>query len=355
MKISPVNMFYSQNSTNIRGRKTTAPAFRSNDRTSFGTILDRQIEELRETFDNEIKPFFEENKPKYIQIGKIGYDSQEKLKIINGFSQELFQKRFTLEENPVLQKVKKSVEPYEQYRQNIKTFERTSNFIQNSEIYSTPEIKNFIEKNRTKIYQDTEEFEKLKPLHDKYEQTKEIINTELEKNGVSSRPEFVEKLQKLDYQNKESVMLMLVSGYPEVVKITTDAEKLFKDYDEKKEPVYKLMERAEKLNYETQDFQMNTLANRAHIDDEIDNFLDRNKNYISENLKVDEIKAVYSELLEESDHIIEKHTNSLEEYYISHPVKTSPRIIDRALNAQNHVNKKLNALLLQEKQKFYNT
>ena len=354
MKISPVNIFCIQNQQNIRSRKTTASSFRSNDRTSFGTILDRQIAELKETFDSEINPFFEEIKPKYIQIGKIGYDSQEKLKIVNNYTQKLFQKRFTYEENPVLQKVKKYVEPYEQYRQNIKTFERTSNFIQNSEIYSTPEIKKFIEKNKAKIYQDAEEFEKLKPLHDKYEQTKDLISTELEAKVIQNRPEFAKKIEELNYQNKEAVMLMLVSGYPEVLKLTTDAGNLFKDYNEKKEPLYKLMERAEKLSYDAQDFQMNTMENRAHIDDEIDSFLKRNKNYLSENLSEDEIKTVYSELLEKADSIIEKNTQSLDKYYTSHQIKISPRVIDRTLNAQNRVNKKLNALLLQEKQKIYN-
>lgn len=267
----------------------------------------------------------------------------------------MFNKKFTYQENTVLKNVKKSVEPYEKYLKNIKEFEKTSGFIQNNENYSTAEIRQFIKKSTPKIYQGSEEFEKLKPLYDKYELTKDNIDAELDAAGIQTRPEFAKQLEKLDTQNKEAVMIMLISGYPEMLKITTDAQKLFKDYSEKNEPLYKLLERTEKLNEDTQNFIKNNIDNSTRIDNEIELFLEKNKNYKEVNLSAEEIKTTYIELINQTDKIIEKHTGVLNSYYNSQKIKVSPRIIDKTLKAQERVNKKLNELLLQEKQKFYHT
>lgn len=355
MRILPVSFTYASNINQMYRIKKENTSLKSNDQISFGTILDRQIGELKQTFEDEILPFKEKNLPKYIQIGKIGYDSQEKLKIAKDYAQELFNKKFTYQENTVLKNVKKSVEPYEKYLKNIKEFEKTSGFIQNNENYSTAEIRQFIKKSTPKIYQGSEEFEKLKPLYDKYELTKDNIDAELDAAGIQTRPEFAKQLEKLDTQNKEAVMIMLISGYPEMLKITTDAQKLFKDYSEKNEPLYKLLERTEKLNEDTQNFIKNNIDNSTRIDNEIELFLEKNKNYKEVNLSAEEIKTTYIELINQTDKIIEKHTGVLNSYYNSQKIKVSPRIIDKTLKAQERVNKKLNELLLQEKQKFYHT
>lgn len=357
MKILPVNIFRHRDLSITNSKKdknaVLSTPFTSNDTAHFGSILDMQIGELKEIFENEINPFIEKNKPMYIQIGKIGYDSQEKLKLAKNLNQQLFNKKFDLENNITIKKVEKTVEPYRKYLDNIKEFEQTSRFILNSKYYATPEMVRFIEKSRPKIYQGSTEFSKIKPVYDEYNQTKQNIDNDLNNIGLQSNPEFARKLKDLDNQNRTAVMLMLVSGYPDMLKLSGDAEKLFKDYKEHTQPVFKLMEQTERLTYDTRHFQEHSLSNRSELDKEIKDFIDANKNYKSENLTEEEINTVYNEFIIAADNTINSHAKKLETFVKDNPFKVSPRIIDKTLKAQQRTNKQLSILLQKAKEEFY--
>ena len=353
MKILPLVSYKTNNTRNFENNKkqiSMTPVFTSNDSAQFGTVLDSQIFNLKEIFDKEINPYINQNKPKFTQIGKIGYDSQEKLKLAQNLSQQLFNKKIDFENQNTFKKVKKVIDPYEKYLSNIKEFEYTSKIILNNENYATPEIKNFIKKNTHKIYQEDEEFNKIKPLYEEYNSTKEELNQNLDKININNKPDFTRRLKVLDKTNREAVMLILVSGYTDMIKLSTEAEDLFIDYKEKNEPNFKLMERANRLYYAAQQFQEQTMNNNS-IDSEINYFLLENKNYISENLTKSEISTEYNELFNKTDNIINLHAQKLNEFYKENPIKTSPRIIDKTLKAQEKVNKQLNQMLLAEKQK----
>ena len=354
MKILPVtinnyNQLYQSNPPKYQ--KISQPAFCGQDTFKTGSILDSEINNIKEELKATVDPYKIKYKDKFIQIGKIGYASQEKLKLAKEYQKQMFEKQFNATNNDTFKKIEKVTDLYKNYTQGINNFERTAEFIQSREIYSTPQLLNAIEKNRPKIYRDKEEFEKIKPLYNKYQNTKSKIDEELNRLTEKQNTEFAEKRTKLDEQNKEAVFIFLASGYMDMQNIYKDAKSLFADYEQKKYPQYELLQRAEKLNECIDRFKKN-LNYSEENQTNWDKFIETNKNYENFPLSTEEIKEKYETNLRTADKIIQKHTQNLEEYYLKNPVKLSPRIVSRALNAQNKGNTRINTRLLTEKEKY---
>lgn len=318
-----------------------------------GSILDREISDLKEVFNTEIYPIIEKNRDRFNQTGKIGYDSQEKLKLIQSMEQKLFDKKFNATDNKFFKEVEQVTGIYEKYKENIREYELTSKNIKNSTMYNTPELLKVIDKSKPKIYQGEEEFKKIQPLYQQYNDTKQHINEDLDEISIKNMPKFAKKAADLREQNTTAVLIILNSGYSDMLKLSNDAEALFRDYEEQSQPAYKLLERAERLNCDVQRFQNNNPELTGLENDETDNFLFENNNYESTNLSKEEIENTYNLLFKEAEMLIDFHTTNLYNYYKSNPVKLSPRIIDKTLKAQERANRNINKLLQKEKQAFY--
>lgn len=355
MKISPISIlpFTRLQNTQPVNKQPQMIAFTSgNDTFIHGSILDREINELKEVVQNEINPFIDKNKENYNKIGKIGYASQEKLKLVQSLEQQLFQKKFNALDNNTFKEVEQVTGIYEKYKDNIRQFEQTSKNIATSTMYSTPELLKTIEKSRPKVYQGEDEFNKIQPLYQEYNNTKDIINKDLDNVSIKKTPEFDAKVKELQNQNTTAIFIMLNSGYVDMLKISNDAGQLFKDYEEKNEPAYKLLDRAERLNCEIQKFQ-NNMGNYHNQDEEIEKFIEENKSYETTSLSKEEIKKVYGFLFKDADMIINFYSDNLYDYFQTNPVKLSPRIIDKTFKAQEKANRNINKLLQKEKQAFY--
>ncbi len=354
MRILPVNFNNYNPVYNTKTQKSTmTPVFNGQDTFKSGSVLDMEISNIKEGIKNTVDPYKDKYNEKFIQAGKIGYESQEKLKLAKEYHQTLWNKRFNAGNNAVFKKVEKTTDLYEKFSQNVNNFERTAEFIQSREIYSTHDLLNAIDKYRPKVYKDKEEFEKIKPLYDKYQAAKTKTDEDLEALIMHENPEFRTKMQKLDEQNKEAVFIFLTSGYMEMQNIYKGAKTLFADYEQKKYPQYELLQRAEKINEDIARFK-ETIQNSDETQKNIDDFIQRNHDYEKNPLTKEEIKQEYETRLNKADKIIQKHAGELEEYYTNNPVKLSPRIVSRALNAQNKANNTINQLLQNEKEKQYN-
>ncbi len=327
--------------------------FCSNDTFHRGSIIETEISNLKENIENNLDPYRDKYSEKYKLTGLIGFDSQEKLKLVQDFEQKLFQKNFNYMDNPVFKKVERVTDLYKEYQNNIREFENNAKIAENNKFISTPELKDAIEKRRLKMYRDQEEFEKIKPLYDVSVETQREIAKDLEDLNSKKPYEFVNGIKQLNEQNKGAIFFMLTSGYPEMLKIYADANTLIKEAENPKTNHYDLMQRLEKINNNIEMLKRTIENTDEENNKELEEFLEKNKDYKQKNLSDEEIKNEYNKLLQTADKIIHKHTKELDNYYLTNPVKLSPRLIDRTLKTQKRINKEINLLIYKEKEKKY--
>ena len=354
MKILPVNLnMFSAVNNNRSCYQTPHIRMCFNGEDSFSrtnSFVNEQIRQLENDVNNKVLPYRDEHREKFIALGKIGYDSQEKLKLVRAYETELMNKKFDAGETETFKNASQNARIYEQYNRNIKEFERNEQFVQEHPQYASSELLQAIEKGREKVYRDSEEFEKLKPHYEKFQEIQEQMDDELSDVSSAALPEFHEKIKQLDMQNKTAAMLFLVSGYTDVQEIKKETGDIIQEYKENKVS-YDILKRLEKVNYKIQKFEED---DKTSVLESIDNFLEENKNSEAAELTKDEIHQTYKTLLENTDEIILKYTGEMTAYNEANLVKISPRIMDRTFKSQEKTNKIINELILNEKEKYYN-
>ena len=358
MKVLPINVNIF--SSEIKNKKSINNHYSSNIKPAFtgkdsfqrtNEFYDTRINQLHNDIQNIIVPFNEQHKEQFIQLGKIGYDSQEKLKLINRYENELMRKKFSAMDGEEFKKAAQKAMLYEKYAANIQNFERTAQFVEEHPAYATDKILREINNGRTNIDSADSYFKTLKPFYDKYNEVKQTMDEDLDNISSKNLPEFREKIVKLDEQNKTAVLLFMVSGYTDAADITNETEQLIKDYKDKKVS-FETLKRLEKINYKIQRFEENQ-NDSTSVFETIDQFLSENKDYRATNLSEEDIHQTYEKLLSDADAVIKNFFDSIVEYNQTHPVKLDRRIIDRTYKAQAKLNKTLDELIQKEKEKFY--
>ncbi len=350
MKILPINIYSAKNIQNSQNRIYNSNPIFTSQNDSFESapksMIDVQFETLENKIANNVQPYLEATKDKFIKVAKIGYDSQEKLKIVQKGEQRLFSNVVSALKNDSFENAEKIAQPYKQYQNNIKYFEATAKNMETSS-FSTPEIQNYIERNREKMYQNSEEVEKLEPIYDKVEESKQNMLEELDKYKFQNR-----KVKDLADVNKSATVGLLFSSYQEANDIIKEFNNLKNGYKNKSIPMYQLEKRLEKLHYNVDDF--NPTSEKKNEDlDYIDRFLEKNKEYYVTTVSKDYLKSVYEKLNQKSNEAIEKYSNDLDEYIEQNSPNLNQDIIDKTIETQNKINERLNNLIQAEKNKFY--
>lgn len=355
MKILPVNLRVFPSANKLNASQTpVVKLFFNGKNDSFerkNSCMDKQITELENDVNNKVLPYIEEHREKFVALGKVGYESQEKLKLVRVYETELMNKKFGAGKNETFQNASQNARIYEQYDKNIKEFERNERFVHDHPEYASDELLQAIKKGREKVYRDCEEFEKLRPHYEKSQEIREQMDSELSDVSSAALPEFHEKIKQLDMQNKNAVMLFLVSGYTDAQEIKKDTVDIVQEYKENKVS-YDILKRLEKVNYKIQKFEED---DKTAVMESIDNFLEENQNSDAADLTEDEINKTYKTLLEKTDEIILKYTGEIAAYNEANPVKISPRIMDRTFKSQEKINKTISKLIQKEKEKFYSS
>ena len=351
--ISISQPFKPQNKRTNTSLYLNRPTFSGKDRFEGKSIIQTGLDELKADIEEEIIPYREKYKDTFIQLGKIGYDSQEKLKLVKDYETRLMNKKLNAENNETFIQASKNALQFEKYKNNIDEFERTAEFVQKNDYYSNPEILKTIDKNRSKMIRDAKEFAKLEPLYNKTNETKAQMNTDLEQISSKNLPDFHNKIKALDEQNKMAAMLMFISEYPDTTNICNEYKSILKDYNEKKILMYDLLDRIGRLSYNIQKFKERKNNFEENIND-INKFIEENKSYKTENISEKEIRTTYDKLLKNADNTIAMHSKNLQNYAAAHPAEISPRIADRTFKMQAKILKQLNTMIWNEKQKFYN-
>ena len=340
MKILPINIYSAKNIQNSQNRIYNSNPIFTSQNDSFESapksMIDVQFETLENKIANNVQPYLEATKDKFIKVAKIGYDSQEKLKIVQKGEQRLFSNVVSALKNYSFENAEKIVQPYKQYQNNIKYFDFLSSGIIGG-----------IERNREKMYQNSEEVEKLEPIYDKVEESKQNMLEELDKYKFQNR-----KVKDLADVNKSATVGLLFSGYQEANDIIKEFNNLKNGYKNKSIPMYQLEKRLEKLHYSIDDFNLTSEKKNEDLD-YIDRFLEKNKDYYATTVSKDYLKSVYEKLNQKSNEAIEKYSNDLDEYIEQNSPNLNQDIIDKTIETQNKINERLNNLIQAEKNKFY--
>ena len=84
MKILPINIYSTKNIQSSQNRIYNSNPIFTSQNDSFESapksMIDVQFETLENKIANNVQPYLEATKDKFIKVAKIGYDSQEKLK-----------------------------------------------------------------------------------------------------------------------------------------------------------------------------------------------------------------------------------------------------------------------------------
>ena len=311
--------------------------FRSNNIHAKGhSFWKTYMNELASEVQNEVVRYKNTYMNRFILLGKIGYDSQEKLSLVNKFEKELFNRKVFAENDKNFAEASKNARLYEKYQDNISDFERTVEFARRRDFFGSSDMAEAIKCSKAAMTENTEEPEKLKPLYIKFLEVKEKMQTDLEKESSNSIPEFFNKIKALDMQNKTAVMYMMISDYTETMQIIKDYENLFKEYNENGNLSYiffnkisNLFERVQMFKERKPKLQENFKA--------IDEFLEENKNYQTENLSESTIKSTYTGLLNNADRIISECTKELEDYNAASAQIIDIELINKTLKKQESI------------------
>ena len=105
MKIYSIKTNISSRTYNNNNRLKFQPKYQSpitfngSDTYQGSSFIDKQINDLKNNIETKISPLKDKYKQEFLQVGLIGYDSQEKLKLIRKYETALMNKKLQTPEN----------------------------------------------------------------------------------------------------------------------------------------------------------------------------------------------------------------------------------------------------------------
>ena len=356
MAILPItNRIYTPSKTTYNkqiGHKSTNPTFKGTYTDGPCPIIDNGIKQLKSKIDTVIKPYAETNKELFTSLLKIGYASQEKLKMINRYETKLIQMQLDAVNSPKIKQNSQEAMIYKNYLLNLSHFNSLIEYTQKNPKFATEKILHTIKISKPKMTRDSEEFKKLKPLYIKANEIRAQMSEDFNRINDQKSPHFIQGIKELDTQNKTAAALILMSDYPEYNAIIKEYDRILTNRKENIEPLYRILERIEDLNNKIQNFEEQK-QNKQSILNDISNFVNANKDYETNSLSARTIQENYNALIANTQDVIDKNSTELENYRKEHQVNISQRIIDRTLKMQDKINKQLNILIAEEKRNLY--
>jgi len=314
------------------------------------TFIDEQIDELKGC-QNEILNYLNIRKDKFTTIGKIGLDSQEKLKLIGPLNLKFQLRSLEIADNKDIQTIEKVLKNYKQYNDNIKVFEQFENLTQTNQKYClSPELKQLIKEGKKHIYQNKEVFEVYEPLNKQYQQTKEKIEKDLEAMPPLNK-EFSEKLHYINNANSGAIITLLITDYSGMKKFLQDSDAIIKSYTDKK-VAYDFIKRLEHMNLAAENLKK-TIENPDKTDTEINKYLNEYNDYFKTVATNEEIKTYFNTLLKQVDETISIPGKELLKYHQNNPITTDSSAEQETLEQQSAILEEITNQLIDTQSKYY--
>lgn len=329
-----------------------ARTFRGTNNNPRPSLYEKDLNQLKDSIERSILPYKTDKMPDYTLLAKIGYDAQEKIKLVQEQENSLFQAKLRFKDNEAFKQSRNTLTPYHDYQKNIKDFERTVDLVADCSYLATPRVTKYINKSSAKMYENASEFNKFEKLDKKYKEITEQTEKDLDKFDIRENPVFFKRIRDLGNQNKTAVALYWISDFYQAVEIEKAYEKLKTDSANNKITPYEFDKRVSQLNSKIMDFGKDKASRTTH-DLKVKEFLAENKDYKTKNITNEEINSTYLKLHGQVTKTIWKNSYDLAMFFDKNKISPNTKIMNETLNSQYKINKKLNELIQKEKEKYY--
>lgn len=316
------------------------------------------FDELNTAIKNEVEPFMADSKELYYEVGKIGFNAQEALKIFNQRELELMLHKFEIanvEKNPSLAQYKPFEDRKHAYNKNIADLDRLTVMAKQT-MYNTPEIAVAIEEASNIVFKKDKEIEKMLPLNKFYFET--ILN--LQRRLDDFRLFDANKKMSDSYEDIKDKLLM--SQVYMVWMPYSDCSKLLKDCDSLKgvisNPKISILEKLKAIDIAQRKTQK--IAEDKNIfyekKEKISDFVKKNENYELDTPKPAVINKVYDELIAGCDSYAVDAVRKIDDFYkreyADQNVKINLKLVDNHLKEQSQAINKVQKLINKIKEEY---
>ncbi len=348
MKILPVYNNHtfvckSQNNSKIYRFKFNSAA----DTVSFKAsknIIETSMEELQNSFNNEILPFINDSRESFTSIAKIGYSVQEPVQVYQKANNDLFSYQLSRSlsvNNP-------DYKLYGKYIELVKEFDKNKN---NYNYFKALSKKDFYKKSgldkevarAEHLYIENENIEKLRPFYNYFNKISENFSKEISHlNLKEASKEEYDRYLSLKNIYDSCIMFALAIPYSDSVKVQKDIKELQNSISKPDMPIYdklKLIERVQRqINHITE--TKNWFYNNKK---EIEQFVKTNSEFLNNKPDISTIMDLYRILINKTDEKYNKYRKYIKICYEAseHLPDSEIAKLSALIEKQNKVNNKI--------------
>ena len=348
MKISPVSYINRQiyKTGNSHFVFNAAPA---TDTVSFGAkrnMAQIKLEELENTFKNDVEPFMLDSKNLMTSVAYIGYNIQNAMEPYILYNTKLFNYQMKLSfydsvDNPDYLLYGKVIDLLNKYDKNQNTFNYLKNLSGLDAYRKTNLSKNILDS--AKLFEQNVSIEKLRPFYNSFNNevsafNNEILNINFIKASKGMQDNSLEQKKVYD----ECLAYAMMIPYFDAVKLKNAIEGMKQTVSDPKSSVYVSLQNIYKLDKEAQFIARNKYKfynNKSAIE----RFVDSNSKFLNTDSDKSEVVNLYNGLKEKTDNIFNHHRKNIMERYSSFTVPDEPEFkeLTKLVEAQEEANKKI--------------
>lgn len=352
MKLLPLSIqFTNQKNNKTKVNNTTVPVrlnYLKKDTVSFsGNFLQDAYENLSETVNSKIVPYYHDNKQIFQSLIDINNKTTAVIETFTKAELELMNKRYSYSDpaqNKSLKPFQPFVERYSAHEDSIKDYNKVKKIL-SGDFYDSPKVREALEHADKVMKKSNPELEKLTPLYRKYVES--MINIDLHNDQetllLGNKP-LLDKFNKLKSDSLKSVAYAYSMQMPEIIKLMKSTKDVEKEVNKPTQSVMKTLKTIEHLQHSADSIVKginNFESNKQRITAFADEFNKNSNNLPSER----DIKIAYAGLAENCDkntqHYLAKLNDFYKKVYLDEGVKVDFSSIDETLNQEKETVEKL--------------
>ncbi len=320
---------------------------------SVQNVSDRSLYILNSYIDEKIKPFVEENRELFSQIGKIGYNAQETLKAFSENEKRLLNHRFKLQsttDNPLLNKYIILEEKFNQFENNQRNFHRLENLAQQP-LFQDDRVKAALEKAHKTMSVDSPEMSAFASASKEYSKLKEQFASELSAINLAAYDKNMNNtLVLLNNQFNTAAAAMITTPYSSALDVIKSAEALKSTVENSGIAIWNKEKEISRTQYAAEKVA-DSINSFDSVKPELQKFVDENYGFIETTPSREQINSAYDRLFEKFDSVSQKYVSKFEDISIKAEIPYSSYIVD-VLKAQKNSLEQLQNVINQLKAEY---
>lgn len=351
MKISAVS-FRHQNMLKYNNNTNFLPVYSktSADTVSFSArknIVDISLENLEDSFNNQVLPFIKDSKDLYISVAKIGYAAQEAMKPYKKLSNDLFQYQLglSLYNTPENSKYGRALKIVSDYDKNIGNYNYIKKLSQRDE-YKNTRLEKKVNA-AEKLFTNNKDMDNLRLFYNFYRDSADALNKKLYTlTFKNASKENFDKYMHLKDKFDECIVYAMAIPYSDSVKVQKSIADIKRSASD---PTVSVLDRLK--NIDKTQRQVDSIIERKSWFYENKSQI---KKFVEDNAEIEksvpdkyELIQLYKDLKEKSDDISKRYRELISKYYNGTMELYAPDLdkLEKLTESQRKVNKEMIAML----------